>query len=395
MARRPTATPSGPSARTAAAGEAPRAPTEAQGYDDDPAAGPEAELGDADDDELSGPRQGEAIPESRLNKSQKFVKLLEALQASGGARASELMARFDLDDRTLRRYLADLRELDLPLYTEGRGDSRRIWIDASYRRHGVRISLLELISLRFGRQAFSFLEGTTFASDMDGALETLSTFQHKGVDRVRHLDRKLVALPEHRKDHARDNDVLEEVLNAVVNEQVATAHYARVNGPTKEYKLHPLSLVVYKQSLYLFAYDQDAEQIKTFALDRFRHFTVNKREHFEYPEDYDPAKHYEHAFGIMNGEPVEVCLRFHRRAAPYIRERIWHHSQELHPQRDGGVRLTMQVALQHELLQWVLSFGPDVRVEAPPELTDKIRRLHREAAEGIDLLEAREARGER
>ena len=354
---------------------------------------------DGDEDEFARPRVGEAIPEAGLNKSQKFVKLLEALQTSGGARASELMARFDLDDRTLRRYLADLRELDLPLYTEGRGDSRRIWIDASYRRHGVRISLLELISLRFGRQAFGFLEGTTFASDMDGALEALSTFTHRNSERVRHLDRKLVALPEHRKDHSRDNDVLEEVLTAVINEHVATAHYARVNGPTKEYRLHPLSLVVYKQSLYLFARDVEANlQIKTFALDRFRHFSANKREHFDYPEEYDPSQQFADAFGIISGEPVDIALRFHRRVAPYIRERIWHRSQELHPQRDGGLRMTMRVAVQPELVSWVLSFGPDVRVEAPIELHEKIRRLHREAADGVDVLdarEAREARGER
>lgn len=382
MPRRPTAPP--PKAPPAEASLEPAPPSGAL-------AG--AGLDEGEEDEFARPRTGEAIPEARLNKSQKFVKLLEALQASGGARASELMARFDLDDRTLRRYLADLRELDLPLYTEGRGDSRRIWIDASYRRHGVRISLLELISLRFGRRAFGFLEGTTFASDMDGALEALSTFTHRGTDRVRHLDRKLVALPEHRKDHSRDNDVLEEVLTAVINEHVATAHYARVNGPTKEYRLHPLSLVVYKQSLYLFARDVEASgQIKTFALDRFRHFSANKREHFEYPEDYDPEAQYADAFGIMNGEPVEVILRFHRRVAPYVRERIWHRSQELSSLRDGSVRLSMRVAVQPELVSWVLSFGPDLRVEAPVELHEKIRRLHREAAEGVDLLEAREAR---
>lgn len=385
MPRRPTAPPPKPPPADGTLEHPPAA-----------AAAPAPALDEGDEDEFARPRVGEAIPEARLNKSQKFVKLLEALQASGGARASELMERFDLDDRTLRRYLADLRELNLPLYTEGRGDSRRIWIDASYRRHGVRISLLELVSLRFGRQAFGFLEGTTFASDMDGALETLSTFTHRGTDRVRHLDRKLVALPEHRKDHSRDNDVLEEVLTAVINEHVATAHYARVNGPTKEYRLHPLSLVVYKQSLYLFARDVEANsQIKTFALDRFRHFSANKREHFEYPEDYDPEQQYTDAFGIISGEPVDVALRFHRRVAPYIRERIWHRSQDLQPQRDGGLRLTMKVAVQPELVAWVLSFGPDVRVEAPNELQEKIRRLHREAAEGLDLLEAREVRGDR
>jgi predicted DNA-binding transcriptional regulator YafY len=333
-----------------------------------------------------------SVAEIDLNKSQKFVRLIEALQRPGGARACDLMDRFGLDDRTLRRYLADLREIDLPLNTEGRGDTRRLWIDASYRRHGVRISLLELISLRFGRQAFGFLEGTTFASDMDGALEALSTFAHRGAAAVRHLDRKFVAIPEHRKDHARDNDVLEEVLTAVVYENPAVAHYARLTGPTKEYRLLPLSLVVFKQSLYLFARDEEANLIKTFAIDRFRHFEAQRKEHFEYPADYDPAQQYADAFGIMKGPVEAVSLRFNRRAAPYIRERIWHRSQHVEELRDGGVRLTMQVGVQPELVSWVLSFGPDVQVEAPRELADKIRRLHREAAEGFELPDPRSER---
>ena len=59
-----------------------------------------------------------------LNKSQKFVRILEALQEPGGANAYELMARFGLDDRTMRRYISDLRGLGLPLESEGRGRSK-------------------------------------------------------------------------------------------------------------------------------------------------------------------------------------------------------------------------------------------------------------------------------
>jgi hypothetical protein len=64
-----------------------------------------------------------------LNKGQKLVKMLELMTRRGGVRASELVERFELDARTLRRYLADMRELDLPVRDEGRGDDRLITID--------------------------------------------------------------------------------------------------------------------------------------------------------------------------------------------------------------------------------------------------------------------------
>ena len=325
------------------------------------------------------------MDDTRLNKSQKFARILEALQGRGGVSAQELMTRFSLDDRTLRRYLADLKALDLPVRSEGRGADRKLSLDPSYRRQGVQLNLLELVSLRFGRSLFDFLEGTGFAADMDDALDTLSDLAVLGgrEELAQHLDRKFVAVPEHRKDHTGDADLLDEVLSALLYQNPASAHYAKVAGPTKRYSLQPYTLAVYRHGLYLIAHDIEQDRLKTFAIDRFRHFERHRGEHFEYPEDYRPDALYRDAFGIIGGgDPIPVVLRFNRRVSPYIRERIWHHTQLVEPTGDGGVMLRMRVAWGPELVQWIMGFGPDVRVEGPTELADRVRRLHREAAEG-------------
>ena len=93
-----------------------------------------------------------------LNKGQKLVKMVELMVRRGGVRASELMERFELDPRSLRRYLADLRELDLPLNDTGRGESRILAMDPRWRRTGVQLSLAEVLSLHFGRKLFNFLD---------------------------------------------------------------------------------------------------------------------------------------------------------------------------------------------------------------------------------------------
>jgi predicted DNA-binding transcriptional regulator YafY len=320
-----------------------------------------------------------------LNKAQKFVRILELLQASGGILASELQQRFDLDDRTLRRYMADLKELDIPLKSEGRGEDRRFWVDPSYGRKGVQLTLLELVSLHCGRSLFDFMRGTMFASDMDEAMATLSSLASgSGLETARDLERKFVAVPEHRKDHSRHDDLLDEILSALLYQNPARAHYARVGGPMRPYVLRPYSIAIYRQSLYLFAWDVEEERLKTFALDRFRHFERIKGERFDVPPDYNPHDVVKDCFGITGGLAQEVVLRFNRRSTPYIRERIWHESQKITALEDGGVRLAMRVGLSPELTSWVLGFGPDVRVEAPEELRDHVQRLHREAAEGIE-----------
>ena len=314
------------------------------------------------------PRSDSPLPdESGLNKAQKFVRLLELLQAGGTLHAYDLMARFGLDDRSLRRYLADLRDVGVPVESSGRGDERKLWLDASYRRQGIQLSLLELVSLRFGRSLFTFLEGTGFAQDMDDALDTLSTVALKaGDDLVHDLDRKFVAVPEHRKDHTADADVIDEILSALLYQNPAVGHYAKPGSSTGRYALHPLTLATYRQSLYLFALDVEAGFVKTFAVDRFRHFERARGQHFVYPSDYDPAALVRDAFGIISGpETARVALRFHRRATPYVKERIWHLSQQVEALDDGGVRPLLQCAVSPELVTWILAFGAEVRVFDP------------------------------
>lgn len=322
------------------------------------------------------------VDDTKLNKSQKFVRVLELLQRHEGVTASELMSRFELDDRTLRRYLSDLRNIELPIHSEGRGARRRLWMDPNYRRQGVQLSLLELVSLHFGRTLFDFLKGTSFAQDMDDALERLSTLSgDRSAQLTEHLSRKFMAVPEHAKDHTRTSEIVDDILTALLYQNPARAFYARLTGPTRQYLLHPYTLVTFRQGLYLFAFDVESEKIKTFALDRFRAFERDRHEHFEFPDGYDPEELVKNAFGITGGSVKDVVLRFRRSAAPYIRERIWHHSQVMEAARDGGVILRMRVGLAPELTSWIMGFGPGVQVLSPPELADQIRRLHKEALE--------------
>jgi predicted DNA-binding transcriptional regulator YafY len=331
------------------------------------------------------------VEDVQLNKAQRFVRIVELLQRQGGISAGELMGRFDLDDRSLRRYLKDLREMDLPLRDEGRGSTRRFWLDANYGRQGVQVSLLELVSLHFGRSLFGFLKGTGFAADMDDALETLSTLatQAPGLDLAQNLDRKFMAVPEHRKDHTHQADLLDDLLSALLYQNPSEAHYAKIGGRTRRYRLHPYTLATFRQGLYLFALDEDENRVKTFAVDRFRHFERERGARFEIPDDYHPSQMVHRAFGIIQGPLRTVVLRFNRWSSPYITERIWHESQVLEPSEDGGVRLTMEVGIAHELKSWILGFGPDVVVEGPTELAaevaDLLARAHYAARERAGL----------
>lgn len=322
------------------------------------------------------------MTDADLNKSQKFVRILEVVQRRGGVTAHELMGRFDLDARTLRRYLADLKDLGLPLHDDGISADRVIALDPSYARTGVQLTLAEVLSLHFGRTLFTFLDGTSFAADIEGALERLGpAIARAHADLTRDLDRKFMAVPEHAKDYRSDGDVLDEIVSALLYSNPADAEYRSARGVGKVYRLEPLTLAAYRQGLYLFATDVAESRVKSFAVERFMRFSRLRRERFDYPADFDPRRHVEHSFGITSGPPEEVVAIFSASISLFVRERQWHRTQRLDVLPDGGVRLRMRVNVGPELKEWLLGFGPEVRVEAPVPLAEWVRDQHRAAWE--------------
>ncbi len=316
-----------------------------------------------------------------MNKAQKLVQMVQLMARVGGIRASELEERFELDARSLRRYLADLKEIGVPVEDDGRGDDRVVSVDPRWRRTGVQLTLTELLSLHFGRTLFNFLEGTSFAADIEGAIERLEPAVSRAhQDVVRQLDTRFLAVREHTKDYRGDgSDRIDEAITALVYNNPLRGSYRKANGSTSEYVLHPYTLATYKQGLYLFALDVEVGQVKTYALERFTELK-RSRERFEYPVGWNPHAHLAHAFGIISGPPEEVCVAFSAAVAGYLRERTWHPSQGFSLMPDGRTRLRMRVADTVELRQWILSFGRDAEVLSPAGLVAHVAGTLRAAA---------------
>ncbi len=317
-----------------------------------------------------------------MNKAQKLVRMVDYLARRGGVRASDVMERFELDARTLRRYLADLRDLDIPVVDQRRGEERTLGLDARWKRSGVELSLLEVLSLRFGRTLFNFLEGTSFAEDMDDALESLEPAIPRITGEVaRQLDTRFIAVSEHAKDYRGEHsETIDTVINALVYNQPVDATYRKPSGVQGVYRLHPYTLAVYRQALYLFAFDVEAGQVKTFALERFIELSGRRGERFEYPHGWSPRAYVAHAFGIMSGDPEEVVLAFDERVAAYIKERTWHPTQTFRTLPDGRLELRIRVAITIELETWICGFGANAEVLGPPALVQRIGDTLRRAA---------------
>lgn len=147
--------------------------------------------------------------------------------------------------------------------------------------------------------------------------------------------------------------------------------------------MHPYTLFAYEGGLYLFAYLPDTDRVITLSVERFRYITVLEETSFtRLPHlcQHIEAKR-ERAFGIIDDEQeLDVVLSFTAAQAPYIRERVWHPSQQLDAQADGSLILRFRASGRFEIVRWILGWGEAVEVVAPLDLRQEVAWCLREAA---------------
>jgi len=101
------------------------------------------------------------------------------------------------------------------------------------------------------------------------------------------------------------------------------------------------------------------------------------------PLDFDVERYVEDALIVMRGKPIVVKLLFDKKIAAWIKDRQWHPSQKIAPERGGAITMTLKVADTRELLGWVLGFGSGVKVLEPDSLREKVVEEARKILEQV------------
>ena len=60
---------------------------------------------------------------------------------------------------------------------------------------------------------------------------------------------------------------------------------------------------------------------------------------------------------MYQGEPAHIKVWFHPDVAGYIKEKIWHESQQILPQDDGSIIFEADVAGTDEIRFWIMTWG--------------------------------------
>jgi len=311
--------------------------------------------------------------------------MLGLVERPHGWSFSAVQDELGIGERTLMRYLAACRKevtdrFGKPIVEVVRYDKRRL-LRLARPSSTNNANAYEVLYLYFALSVFQFLEGTVIKEGIDHLWERF----YRGLPKQQRLrlgdfPRKFYVVPHAVKDYRRFDDILDTIVQCLVYQHRMIVDYHGLVGEGRIHEIDPYTLAMYRGGLYLIGYSYVYRKVIYLAIERIR--SVEKRdETFSYPARYSPQKHTEGVFGIFDGPPCDVELQLlNKETVAYLRSRRLHPSQKFIPQSDGTVRLTMSVRGTTELVPWILSHGPYVRVLQPRELRDEVASLHAQAS---------------
>lgn len=145
--------------------------------------------------------------------------------------------------------------------------------------------------------------------------------------------------------------------------------------------VEPYALKEFKNRWYLLANDLKDNQVKSFALDRLTELEITKKR-FNSPKDFDVNEHYKYCFGIIspnNHKLQEVILSFDPFQGKYIKSLPLHESQEILNDDSEELLVKLTLYVTHDFLMEILSFGENVKVIAPSNLIEDVKKSYQNA----------------
>jgi predicted DNA-binding transcriptional regulator YafY len=248
------------------------------------------------------------------------LTLLELLQSGGTRTTAELASRLGVDERTVRRYVDHLVDLDVPVESvRGRYGGYRL--AAGYRLPPLMLSddeaLAVLLGLVAGRRAG--LATATGTASETAAAKIRRVLPSRLARRLDAVLKSLAFTATPGETAVPEAPVLLAIADAVRHHRPVSIRYTAADGRRSERTLHPYGLVAHSGRWYVTGADPGIGEDRTFRLDRIAEARALPGS-FEPPPGHDPAQR------VLSGLAAapyrhQVTLRI-RGTADQIRTRL-------------------------------------------------------------------------
>lgn len=160
------------------------------------------------------------------------------------------------------------------------------------------------------------------------------------------------------------------IFNAIVNKEVLKITYKQFDkDPLKPFLFHPYILKQYNNRWFVFGRNQEQDHNQwNIPLDRIHEMNIEKGAKY-IPDTTNWEDYFKDFVGVtkLSGEVEKIVLRFDKTRLKFFTSKPIH-SEWDEFEEDGQTYITLDVIINRELVQQLLSYGKDVEIIEPEEL---------------------------
>lgn len=217
--------------------------------------------------------------------ARRILAVLELLQSHGTMAGSELARRLDVDVRTVRRYVAGLDELGIPVVADrGRDGGYRLL--QGFKLPPMLFTNDEALVLALGLRAAQHLGLADAGAAAGSAFAKLERVMPDKVRQRVHSIGENMGLDIARSAAAQVGDVLTTLSAAAHRRQQVWLQYRAQDGSESERHLDPYGLALLSGCWYVVGHCHLRDALRSFRLDRIR-ATQPVPASFGRPDDFD------------------------------------------------------------------------------------------------------------
>ena len=177
---------------------------------------------------------------------------------------------------------------------------------------------------------------------------------------------------------------VDEISGAISRDRIIRFNYfefdvnkqRRYRHDGKVYEISPFALMWDDENYYMLGYDQEAEKLKHYRVDKMTNIesAETERSGKELFAGMDMSSYSKQVFGMFTGSEQTVKLRFENRLAGAVIDRF---GKEVMLIPDGEKHFTVSadIAVSPQFYAWVFGFGTAVEILSPESARDEIAQL--------------------
>ncbi len=176
---------------------------------------------------------------------------------------------------------------------------------------------------------------------------------------------------------------VDDVHRAIAENKQISFEYMKWNVDKKmerrqeePYVVSPWALTWDDENYYMIAYDEKADCIKHFRVDKLKsiHILDVKRTGKDCFKKFNLAKYSKMSFGMFGGEAINVKISFADEMVGVFIDRFGRDIMIRPAKQRGWSEINVDVSMSDQFLGWIFALGPKVKILGPKDVVSKFKR---------------------